>query len=149
MIEIASVAAASPTAVRGRRSGASSGFRIDQPADSTSLTASGPEAEADVASLAVLLSAQEVGLPTQTAETDDDSPRNAKGRQLGWDLLRRLTLLQRHLLSGAVLASDLSDLVLHCSIEDQLHDPRLVEVLAEIRLRARIELARLGVEQMD
>jgi hypothetical protein len=92
------------------------------------------------------LPTQPVGLAAmlvlQQAEAAD--PRK-KGRQLGFALLDALQALQHDLLHGTETAS-LSALAGLAQEVPPGADPQLAGLLAEIRLRARIELLRRGVE---
>lgn len=97
-----------------------------------------------VALLGAMLAAQEWGDPTA---------QDREGRRHGRAVLDLLAELQRALLAGMGLAginegaSGIAQrLAALASVEPAAADPALASVLAAIRLRARVELARLGVE---
>ncbi|WP_193179963.1 flagellar assembly protein FliX [Nisaea sediminum] len=80
-------------------------------------------------------------------EADADGRRGAKqGQAQGEDLLARLERLRDGLLLGAIPESELRGLALTIkqTKERTFTDPRLGEILDEIELRARVELAKLG-----
>jgi hypothetical protein len=99
------------------------------------LPAAAPQAEALVAvSSAGILALQQEWSP---AEAD------AAARRRGHAILKELEGLQLGLLGGAVDANRLSRLALLAEGEAGA-DPVLREILGEITLRARVELARQG-----
>jgi hypothetical protein len=80
-------------------------------------------------------------------EADADGRRGAKqGQAQGEDLLARLERLRDGLLLGAIPESELRGLAhtIKQTKERTFTDPRLGEILDEIELRARVELAKLG-----
>lgn len=83
-----------------------------------------------------LLSLQEVG--------DSTSDRaNARARRWGEDLLDKLELIRLGLLSGGIPRADMERIATMVGAQrERTTDPRLAEVLAEIELRARVELAK-------
>ncbi|PWR19791.1 flagellar assembly protein FliX [Zavarzinia compransoris] len=77
-------------------------------------------------------------------EVDADGERKRAARR-GNDLLDRLEELRLGLLLGHVSRDRLEDmLALVRSRQEQFTDPRLAAVLADIELRAEVELAKLG-----
>lgn len=80
-------------------------------------------------------------------EADADGRRKSKqGAQHGEELLARLERLRDGLLMGAIPESELRDLAKTISNtrERSFTDPKLGEILDEIELRAKVELAKLG-----
>jgi len=80
-------------------------------------------------------------------EADPDGRRSSREEQArGEDLLARLERLRDGLLLGAIPESELRGLAqtIKQTKERNFTDPRLSEILDEIELRARVELAKLG-----
>jgi hypothetical protein len=130
--------AATPATQKTRRAGPAGGPRfldhLDKPGE--------PELEASpaigsVAGLAGVLAAQEVG---------EDGERTAR-RQLarhGEDILDRLEELRRDILAGGVPRARLETLAQTLrSRRAGVSDPRLIQILDEIELRAAVEIAKL------
>ena len=83
-----------------------------------------------------LLSLQEVG--DSTSEQG-----NSRARRWGEDLLDRLDMLRLGILSGGIPRADLERIASMVGAQRlRATDPRLAEVLGEIELRARVELAK-------
>lgn len=77
-------------------------------------------------------------------EVDADGERKRAARR-GNDLLDRLEELRMGLLVGHVSKERLQDLLAMVrQRQEQFTDPRLGQVLADIELRAEVELAKLG-----
>ena len=110
-------------------------FKVDQPSEDV---AAAPVAGAGP------LAAVEALLPLQ--EVTDATTGRAKAIRRGNDLLDRLDEIRAGLLAGAIPRGKLEDLVHAVQTRlEAVDDPRLVETLAEIELRARVELAKLKV----
>lgn len=80
-------------------------------------------------------------------ETDADGRKGSKqGQARGEDLLARLERIRDGLLLGAIPESELRNLAQSVgqARERDFTDPTLSEILDEIELRARVELAKLG-----
>ena len=76
-------------------------------------------------------------------EVDDALARAAKGKLRAQDILDRLDDLRLELLSGTLTKDKLLKLAqIANSRKQEVTDPRLSEVLAEIDLRAQVELAK-------
>ncbi len=87
-----------------------------------------------VTSVDSLLAAQEV---------DNPADRPAKARQRAEDILDRLDRVRHGLLAGAFSRGDLEGLARLVRIEKlEVNDAKLTEILAQIELRAEIELAK-------
>ncbi|PPR65089.1 MAG: hypothetical protein CFH10_00002 [Alphaproteobacteria bacterium MarineAlpha4_Bin2] len=83
-------------------------------------------------------------------EIDDSAAdgRNARGRQWGAEVLDRLDAIRLGLLTGSIPVSELRNIVaLVASQRESASDPRLQEILDEIELRARVELAKFEVDR--
>ena len=120
---------------RLRQSSKSSGAFAGEIAADNGVKESAPAA--DVAPAAALLSVQEVGDPLL------DGRRRAMRR--GADILDRLDELRHGLLIGAFSPGKLENLlVLVRRQQSNISDPKLREILAEIEVRAAVELAKLG-----
>ena len=88
--------------------------------------------------------ASEVGLGTLLALQDaPEPPEDREARRHGRDLLKELAALHRALLGDAGDYNGLEQLsgLVENAPADAL-DPRLRDVIADIRLRARVEIAR-------
>jgi hypothetical protein len=78
-------------------------------------------------------------------EVDDRQDRQS--RQRGEEILARLEELRLGLLEGRIPRERLDGLVQLCEQQrGKVTDPRLAEILDEIDLRARVELAKLSVQ---
>jgi len=91
---------------------------------------------ASLAPVDALLALQEV--------SDDPGGRN-RGRRYGDELLDHLDGLHLSLLSGRMSLDALERLsIMVAAKRGQVDDPRLAQILAEIEIRAAVELAKLG-----
>ncbi|MEO3474493.1 flagellar assembly protein FliX [Roseomonas sp. CAU 1739] len=88
--------------------------------------------------------AQPIGL-LALQEAGPVAERDARARHRGQALLRSLTDLQLALLGGAMDPARLRDLAALVPGEEAA-DPALAAAMAAIRLRARVELARHGLD---
>ena len=80
--------------------------------------------------------------------SDDVGERHGRARARGEALLDRLDMLRTDILLGRVPRDRLDELgALVRSSRAEVDDPRLVEVLDEIELRAEVELAKLAVDR--
>ena len=105
----------------------------------TGEAADGVQAAAPTHSVDALLAAQEV-------PTDADAA-HGRARQRAATLLDRLEEIRDGLLFGAISKSRLQDLARMVKEKrETMADPRLGELLDEIELRVRIELAKLRVD---
>jgi hypothetical protein len=122
-----------PLRPRDRTSRSSSSFAGELSGDKATREAAAPSG---VPALNTLLTIQEVGDPLE-------GRRRAVKR--GEDLLDRLDELRHGLLTGIYPAEKLDQLlVLVRRQQDRIADSRLLEILADIELRASVELAKLG-----
>jgi|TARA_R110002072_G_scaffold727_10_gene5319 hypothetical protein len=91
---------------------------------------------APVATVDALLSLQEV---------PDALSGQAQAQQRGEDLLDQLDQIRLGLLEGRLAPVQIERLVrLAASKREQVSDPKLLDVLDEIEIRAAVELAKLG-----
>jgi hypothetical protein len=114
--------------------GASGGFRVGGGAD---------EAREANASTGVS-AATAIGL-LQVQELAPAGERNARAFRRGEDMLRELKALQLELLEGRADPARLQELI-RLTQGEKPADPGLAEALEAIALRARLELARRGME---
>jgi hypothetical protein len=113
-----------------------SGFvkHLDQGTESEGL--SGAVGLGGIAGLQQIMSLQEV---------DDALTRKRRGKERGRDLLDRLEGIRLALLAGTIEKDQLLNLAQMVSQRrTDVADPKLAEILDEIELRARVELAKLG-----
>ena len=83
-------------------------------------------------------------LALQEVDSDDPGGRN-QGRRRGEELLDSLDELRLGLLTGSLPLAMIERLAsLAAAKRGQVDDPRLVEILNEIEVRAAVELAKLG-----
>ncbi|MGE4221194.1 MAG: flagellar assembly protein FliX [Alphaproteobacteria bacterium] len=126
-------------AKRPERAGQTKGGSFTRHLDDDSSIApaiAGTGMSAPVHGVDALLSLQEVG--DSTSEQG-----RARARRWGEDLLDRLDLLRLGILSGGIPRADLIRIASMVGAQrERTTDPRLAEVLAEIELRARVELAK-------
>lgn len=116
-----------------RRAGGASGFSLDLGA-----TAAKPAQIATTAALAglsALLDLQEIEAPAE---------RRKRAVKRGHALLDRLDGLRIALLEGEVPVETLESLVLLVANREPSGDDRLEQLMADIDLRVRVELAKFG-----
>ena len=115
------------------RSGGSFADSINEPGEATTSAVSG---SSPLSSLDALLPLQEVS----------DRPHDTKrALQRGEEMLDRLDDIRMGLLFGRIPRDRLKQLLdLVEQRRGTFHDPRLVELLDDIELRAKVELAKLG-----
>ena len=113
--------------------------RLDQ--DSTDETEATDQVSA-VAGLGGILAAQAVDPDTGQAPTYDERKRRARH---GEEILERLEEIRRGLLQGTIPKDRLATLArLVREKRDKGADPLISQLLDEIELRAKVELAKLG-----
>ena len=84
-------------------------------------------------------------LSVQEGAGDEGRRRRTLARDRAGDILDRLELLRREILVGAVSKSQLQELARRLRAGRTVSDdPRLNEILAEIELRAQVEIAKLS-----
>jgi hypothetical protein len=83
-------------------------------------------------------------LALQSVESGDDRRRRAV--QHGHDLLDQLEALRADLLAGHVSPQRVGSLVTLIRGMQTSDDPRLAALIGDIALRARVELAKLGLD---
>lgn len=124
-----------PVAPQARpREGAASGrFTLDDPKRATTGSA---RAAAPLATLDAILALQ--------AE-EDPGHRRRRGAQAGREVLDALDALKAAVLGGSIPAATLSTIAAKLADLPATGDPALDGILGEIDLRARVELAKLGL----
>ncbi|MFZ5608523.1 MAG: flagellar assembly protein FliX [Pseudomonadota bacterium] len=127
-----------PATPAKRRHGArAGGFADALGAAGEAKPAAPPRAAAPTASIDALLSMQGV---------DDATTGRSRGLAQAHGLLEGLEALRRGILAGVVPAPQLRALISRINHNrDMIVDPQLSEIIAEIDLRARVELAKLGI----
>jgi hypothetical protein len=118
-------------------SGQSSGSGFDQSLQETSTPAqSGVATHSGIERMDALLALQEV---------PDAVAGRSKAKQNAQRVLDRLDQLRFELLDGRIAPETLERLAGEIdSVRERTDDPQLNEILDEIELRARVELAKLG-----
>jgi hypothetical protein len=82
-------------------------------------------------------------------EVDPDKSSRGRARKRGADILDRLDAIRLGLLDGALDVDGLDQLrALIAEERETVDDPRLAEVLAEIDLRAQVEIAKLDPDRV-
>ncbi|GJD34791.1 flagellar assembly protein FliX [Methylobacterium aerolatum] len=119
----------------GRRTEGARGFSLDAAAEGPA-HASAPAGPATLAGLDAVLLLQ--------AETETPQQRRRRAAQRGHDLLDGLDRLKAAILGGRVSAQDLRAVAGRLAERSgSSGDPRLDGLMAEIELRAAVELAKL------
>ena len=119
---------------KSSKSGGTSSVAFSDMLGGTSETSSASETSS-IANVATVFAAQEVG----------DREGNArKARERAEEMLERLEAIRDGLLMGAIPQNQLHSLATAAKQDrENFEDPRLGEILTEIELRARVELAKL------
>lgn len=121
-----------------RGSKAGSGFSLPSYGDASATGSSaGAGASSTVQSLDAILALQSV---------EDEGDRSRRAVQHGHDLLDQLEALRADLLSGHVTPQRIGSLLSLVRARQQADDPQLEALVDDIALRARVELAKLGVD---
>ncbi len=81
-------------------------------------------------------------------EIDDPVERKKRVVRRGHNILDSLNQLKVSMLAGKVSSADLNKIVEHLRARDASPDPQLNDILAQIELRAEVELAKLGMKSM-
>lgn len=132
-------AQAAGSAAGGRRPEAASSFSLNSQAPAAS--SAGAPAAASLAGLDAILTLQ--------GQTETPMERRRRSAQRGHDLLDGLDRLKASLLSGRVSTRDLQAIAGRLSDRSGLSgDPRLDGLVADIELRAAVELAKLQAERI-
>lgn len=98
--------------------------------------AGGPSGAAPVSAVDAFLAIQEV-------EDSTSGGANARARRWGHEILDRLEAVRMGLLTGGIPVSELRSIAALVSRQrERVTDSRLNELLGEIELRARVELAK-------
>ncbi len=79
-------------------------------------------------------------------EIDDPLERKKRAVKRGHNILDSLNQLKASMLAGKVSSADLHRIVEHLRARDVSPDPQLNDILAQIELRAEVELAKLGMK---
>lgn len=77
---------------------------------------------------------------------EDDGDRSRRAVQHGHDLLDQLEALRADLLAGHVEPQRVGSLLSLIRAKQEVDDPQLKNLVDDIALRARVELAKLGVD---
>ncbi|WP_169545214.1 flagellar assembly protein FliX [Sneathiella aquimaris] len=122
---------------KGSKSASKSGEKFSVPNEAPETVATTNVASsAPIASIDAIVALQGV---------DDSSSGNQKALQKGQDLLDRLEEIRHGLLLGSIPVERLKKLqVTLASYDVKSVDPKLVEIVEEIEVRAAVELAKLG-----
>lgn len=82
-------------------------------------------------------------LAIQEVEDSTGGGSNARARRWGHEILDRLEVIRLGLLAGGIPVSELHNIAALVSRQrEKVTDPRLIDLLDEIELRARVELAK-------
>ncbi len=121
-----------------KNSSAASGFSVpSQGSDATSASSTVPSRVAGVQSLDAILALQSV---------DNPEDRERRAVRHGHDLLDQLEALRADLLAGHVSPQRVGSLLSLVRAKQGADDPKLVVLIDDIALRARVELAKLGID---
>ena len=120
----------------GHRQGDGSGFSVSVEGEAAqTASASSASAGTAVTGIEALLALQSVDAPDE---------RERRQVQRGHDLLDQLEALRADLLAGTVAAERLGAIMGTLRAQAPADDPKLGAIIADIELRARVELAKLG-----
>ena len=144
MVQIAGLPPMTSPAPR-RAPARSTGFRLTGAGEAAATAESSCLPGVDLATMQQLLALQETLEMAQPSDAGMDAVRDREARRRGRALLDGMAGLQRGLLRGVPELSALTELAGLVAAPCEAADPGLCALLAEIRLRARIELARYGV----
>lgn len=121
-----------------KNSSSASGFSVpSQGSDATSTSSTVPSGVAGVQSLDAILALQSV---------DNPEDRERRAVRHGHDLLDQLEALRADLLAGHVSPQRVGSLLSLVRAKQAADDPKLVVLIDDIALRARVELAKLGID---
>ncbi len=81
-------------------------------------------------------------------EIDDPVERKKRAVKRGHNILDSLNQLKASMLAGKVSSADLNKIVEHLRSRSPSPDPQLDDILAQIELRAEVELAKLGMNTL-
>lgn len=125
---------------KARKGSAASGQGFALPSDS-----GGSEAPSQATSTGVSgVSSLDAILALQSVDGNEDRERRAV--QHGHDLLDQLEALRADLLAGHVSPQRVGSLLSLIRAKQSAEDPKLSGLIGDIALRARVELAKLGVD---
>ncbi|GJD29970.1 Flagellar assembly protein FliX [Methylobacterium adhaesivum] len=122
-----------------RRPEAGAIFALDQSGAANSSAAATPAAS--LAGLDAILTLQ--------ARADTPEERRRRATRRGHDLLDALDRLKASLLMGRVSARDLQAIASRLAQRGASGDPRLDALIADIELRAAVELAKLQAREIE
>ncbi len=138
MVKIETIKTYAPSRLkRAAKSGSQSTFSVSgEGAGSAQTTATNaPQSAAEMASLSQLMQIQEV------SERDASTKRTVSQGEM---ILESLEKLQNENLAGAVSKRSLEHIVsVTTSLPAQIADPNLKQVIAEIKQRAMVEIAKI------
>jgi hypothetical protein len=124
---------------KSRKSGeAARGFVVpSQGSGATASSASSSAGMAGVQSLDAILALQSV---------DNQEDRERRAVRLGHDLLDQLEALRADLLAGQISPQRVNALLSLIRAKQAAENPELAALIDDIALRARVELAKLGID---
>ncbi|HBN22117.1 MAG TPA: hypothetical protein DD412_02620 [Holosporales bacterium] len=142
MVKIETVKTYAPSRLkRATKSGSQSAFTVSGEgtgAAQTSMT-NAPQSAAEMASLSQLMQIQEVG------ERDASAKRTAAQGEM---ILESLEKLQNEILAGAISKRSLEHIVsVTTTLPAQINNPNLKQVIAEIKQRAMVEIAKIEMSR--
>lgn len=132
-----------PATTRRARNGGTSGAfsdALDDVSAGATPGAHGAQASQAMGSMDALLALQGI-------EEGDETLRRRRSIRRAETILDRLEMLKVRLLTGGISASTLRDIVTGLQADrESIADQKLAGLLDEIDLRARVELAKLGID---
>lgn len=123
-----------------RKTSAASGQGFSLPGGSDNAEAPAQSSSAAVSTVAGL----DAILALQSVDGNEDRERRAV--QHGHDLLDQLEALRADLLAGHVPPQRVGSLLSLIRAQQSADDPKLSALIGDIALRARVELAKLGID---
>ena len=138
MVKIETVKTYAPSRLkRAAKSASQSAFSVSGEGASSDQTsaANAPQSVAEMASLSQLMQIQEVG------ERNSSSKRTVAQGEM---ILESLERLQNEILAGTISKRSLEHIVnVTTTLPAQIGDPNLKQVIAEIKQRAMVEIAKI------
>ena len=128
--------AASAAAAARTASAPTARFEVGGRKSPTANAAGGARASAPLATLDAILALQQ--------EPEDNAERKRRSARRGQGLLDALDSLKIALIGGTISPGDLSRIATSLAGAGPSGDPGLDDVVAQIELRAKVELAKLG-----
>ncbi|NCP62221.1 MAG: hypothetical protein GW748_02785 [Alphaproteobacteria bacterium] len=142
MVKIETITTYAPSRFRrAAKSGSPSAFTVSgsEGEEARASVMSAPQSSAEMASLSQLMQIQEIG------ERDASAKRTVVQGEM---ILESLEKLQNEILAGAISKRSLEHIVtMTTALPAQISNPNLKQVIAEIKQRAMVEIAKIEMSR--